>query len=144
MRLSVDQMKKVLAGGRFNILHPGHVFFLKKAKSLGDYLVVIIASDETIKKQKKPLLFPANKRKEVLEMLKFVDKVIVGYDISGESGYTKIIKKVKPDVIALGYDQRTNVQGMRKIISSLGLKCEIVKIDELKGYKTKRILNSNY
>lgn len=128
-------MKKVLAGGRFNILHPGHIHFLKKAKSLGDYLVVVIANDATIRSQKKSLLFPANERKLLVRSLKFVDKVVIGYEIADDSGYAKIIRDEQPDIIALGYDQKLDRKKLR-----LNPRIRVIRVGNFKGYKTRKLV----
>ena len=130
-------MKKVLVGGRFNILHPGHIYFLQKAKSLGDYLVVVLAHDKTILKQKKALLFPAEERKMLVESLKCVDRVIIGYEIGDESGYIKVVKDENPDIIALGYDQKINAKALQ---GKVGKKIKIVRIGNYKGYATQKII----
>ena len=130
-------MKKVLAGGRFNILHPGHIYFLQKAKSLGDYLVVVLAHDKTILKQKKALLFPAEERKMLIESLKCVDKVIIGYEIGDESGYIRVVNDESPDIIALGYDQKINAKVLQ---GKIGKKIKIVRIGNYKGYATQKII----
>ena len=76
-------MIKVLVGGCFDVLHIGHVKFLRQAKSFGDYLIVLLESDANIKKLKgstRPI-HNQKERKEVLEALKFVDKVIILPDV---------------------------------------------------------------
>ena len=80
------------------MIHPGHVYFLKEAKKLGDELIVVLAND---KNNKKPYAVSANKRKKALESLNVADKVLIG----DSQDKTKIVKKVKPSIIALGYDQ---------------------------------------
>jgi FAD synthetase len=130
-------MKKILAAGSFNIIHKGHIFFLKKAKSLGDFLVVIVATDRRVKKTKGFLISKAEKRKKSLEALPFVDKVRIGY----ESDILDVVEEEKPDIIALGYDQKINKNKLREKIKKRGLRCNVVRIkEELKGYKTKKIL----
>lgn len=133
-------MKKVLAGGRFNIIHPGHIHFLKSAKALGDYLVVVVANDRTVTRNKRQLLFPDTERKTVLESIRYVDKAVVGKALESESGYLEIIKREKPDIIALGHDQHVKMQQLKEGISKLGLKCKITRIKNFKGYKTKKII----
>jgi len=128
-------MKKVLAGGSFNLIHQGHIFFLKEAKSLGDYLIIVVASDRTVMK-KKPMLFTSKKRKTIVESLKIADKVVVGDD----SDYFKIVKEEKPDIIALGYDQKLP-RGLSKEIKKEFPECKIVRIKlELKGFSTSNML----
>jgi FAD synthetase len=91
--------KKVLVGGSFNAIHPGHVYFLKEAKKLGDELVVVLTHD---KNNKKPYAISARGRKKLLKFLNIADKILVG-DFRDK---TKVIKKIRPDIIALGYDQK--------------------------------------
>lgn len=94
-------MKKttVLCGGCFNRIHPGHVYFLEKAKSLGDYLYVILTNDRN---NTKPYAVPAAERKANLKNLEVADKIIIG----DPKDYTAVIRKYRPDIIALGYDQK--------------------------------------
>ncbi len=125
-------MKKVLAGGVFNTIHPGHVRFLKKAKSLGDFLVVVVANDKTVLK-KKPLLKPQEERKRALERLGIADKVIIG----DEKDFLRVVKKEKPDVIALGYDQEFDKEKLK----SLG--CRMVRIKRFGSYSTREIIEKN-
>ena len=90
--------KKILVGGCFNLIHPGHIYFLKEAKKLGDELIVVLTND---KNNKKPYAVSAKKRRENLESLNIADKILIG----DSKNKTKIVKKVKPDLIVLGYDQ---------------------------------------
>jgi FAD synthetase len=92
----------VLVGGCFDILHPGHVIFLQKAKKLADKLVILLESDKKIKKIKgtsRPI-HSQKQRAYVLKSLKFVDEVISLPFIEKEEQYGKYIKKIKPDFIA--------------------------------------------
>ena len=91
-------MKKILTGGTFNHLHPGHEYLLKKCKELG-YLVVVLAHDAH---NKKPNAVKADIRKRNLEKLKIADKIIVGHPDS----FVQTVYDEKPDVIVLGYDQK--------------------------------------
>jgi len=125
-------MKKVLVGGVFSIIHPGHIYFLKRAKKFGDYLIVVIANDKNVLRQKGYVISNQNERKEIVSSLSVVDKVVIG----DENDYFKIVEKEKPDVIVLGYDQKIdkNVMKKRKI------RCKIVRIrDKFKNYSTKTI-----
>lgn len=90
--------KKVLVGGCFNKIHPGHIYFLKTAKKLGDKLVVVLTND---KNNKKPYALPVKERKRLLKSLNIADKILIGHF----KDKTKIVKKVKPNIIVLGYDQ---------------------------------------
>lgn len=101
--LGRETMKIVLVGGVFDILHPGHLFTLKTAKSHGDLLVVVIATKYTATKIKKDRIILHNEdlRKELVSSLSFVDLAIIGK----EGSLFDTVEYVKPDIIALGYDQ---------------------------------------
>jgi len=93
---------RVLVGGVFEILHPGHVYLLKKAKEYGE-VVVVVARDETIKKLKgREPIIPERQRLEMIRSLKYVDEAILGCE---GMDFKKVIECVKPDIILLGPDQ---------------------------------------
>ena len=94
--------KIVLAGGVFDIIHPGHINTLNAAKRMGDVLVVVVATDKTaIKMKKRRPLHSAQLRQELVSSLSMVDLCIIG----DEDDIFKTVDLVKPQVIALGYDQ---------------------------------------
>ena len=98
----LSSKKIVLAGGVFDIIHPGHIQTLNAAKALGDVLVVVIATDKIAKKMKKRQpLHNQELRHELVSSLSMVDVAIVG----NEDNIFETVKMVKPNVIALGYDQ---------------------------------------
>ncbi len=98
-----EKAKVVLVGGCFDILHYGHIHFLKKARALGNYLVVALESDKNIKrlKGKKRPIHDQRQRREMLESLHFVDQVIVLADKMNDKDYEKLVKIVNPKVIAV-------------------------------------------
>lgn len=125
--------KKVLAGGTFNLVHPGHRHFLSKAKALGDELVVVVANDKTVLRTKKQLLFPAGIRAEMVGSLDFVSRVVIG----DERDIMKVVREEEPDIIAMGYDQ--DVEAMKTRLRQEGIRCKVVRVGKLKGYSTKKI-----
>lgn len=119
----------VLVGGCFDILHIGHVKFLKKAKSFGDYLIVLLESDINIKKLKGPTRPIQNEkqRKEILSSLKFVDKIIMVPNNANHEIYNKLVKKLKPSVIAITEgDPIKHIKLLQA--KSVGAKLKIVKM----------------
>lgn len=95
-------LKVVLAGGVFDIIHPGHIHTLNAAKDLGDVLVVVVATDNTaVKMKKRRPLHSQEQRQELVNSLKMVDLCLVGQ----EDDIFKTVNLVRPQVIALGYDQ---------------------------------------
>jgi D-beta-D-heptose 7-phosphate kinase/D-beta-D-heptose 1-phosphate adenosyltransferase len=123
--------KVVFTNGCFDILHRGHIEYLKKSKSLGDKLVVGINSDKSVWRLKglgRPLTRQED-RKAILESLECVDEVII-FD---EDTPYELIKKVKPDVITKGGDYTPEIVVGNDL-------AEVVIIDYLNGYSTTNIL----
>ena len=109
-------IRVVLAGGVFDIIHPGHIYTLNAAKSLGDTLVVVVATDKTAKKMKNRIpLHNQEHRKNLVNSLSMVDFCLIGQ----EGDIFKTVEKVKPEIIALGYDQvhqeKFIIEGCKKI-----------------------------
>ena len=104
--------KTVLTSGVFDLIHYGHIRLLEEAKKLGgegSRLVVIVARDETIIKLKgKPPVIPEDQRRAVIEALKVVDEALLGYE---DINMLKVIDLIKPNIIAVGYDQQ-NIEDM--------------------------------
>ena len=114
--LGRTSLKVVLAGGVFDIIHPGHIHTLNSAKALGDVLIVVVATDKTAQKMKKRVPLHNQKlRRELVDSLLMVDLCVVG----SEEDIFKTVDLVRPEVIALGYDQvhqeKFIIDGCRKI-----------------------------
>ena len=114
--LGRGSIRVVLAGGVFDIIHPGHLHTLRAAKALGNVLVVVIATDKTAQKMKNRIpLHNMELRRDLVSSLLMVDYAMVGH----EGDIFKTVKLVKPDIIALGYDQihqeKFIVDGCKKI-----------------------------
>ena len=114
--LGRTSLKVVLAGGVFDIIHPGHIYTLNSAKALGDVLIVVVATDKTAQKMKKRLPLHNQKfRRELVDSLSVVDLCVVGH----EDDIFKTVDLVRPEIIALGYDQvhqeKFITDGCRKI-----------------------------
>lgn len=123
--------KIVLASGTFDLLHLGHVRYLEEAKKAGGpdaKLVVIVARDSTVKKRRgtKPIM-SENQRRALVGALKVVDEAILGYE---EFDIEKVIDKIHPDIIALGYDRGDVEQTVRRYVEEKNLNIEIVKISK--------------
>lgn len=119
-------MTKVLATGTFEILHPGHLMYLKKAKELGDELIVIVARDSMIKHKRKPII-PEKQRLKMVQALKIVDRAILG----SEKDIFEPVQKIKPDIIALGHDQRFDEDALTEELRKRGLMAEVVRIEHV-------------
>jgi FAD synthetase len=126
--------KRVLVFGTFDLIHPGHLHFLKKAKKQGDELVVVVARDETVKEVKgEEPLYDEDQRKEAVEYLGIADKVSLGNRVDKYG----VVRRFSPDVICLGYDQTHFVSGLERTIKKLEKKPKIVRISAYKPKKYK-------
>lgn len=125
-----DGRKKiVLASGVFDLLHLGHVRFLEESKKLGgrdSELIVIIARDNTVKatKGRKPVM-SENQRRALVESLKVVDEAVLGFE---KFDLGDVIDRVKPDIIALGYDQAEVERATKAYVNKHKLDIVVVKI----------------
>ena len=118
-------MVRVMASGVFDILHPGHVHFLEEAKKLGDELVVVVARNSTAIKMKHQPIIPENLRKEMVGYLKPVDKAILGYE---KEDIYEILNEIKPDIIAIGYDQKFDEKEVQEECKKRGLDIRVVRL----------------
>lgn len=116
----------VMCGGVFDIIHHGHTHALNAAKALGDVLVVVVASDETVKKTKKIMMHhDACTRRRIVGAIGVVDVCLVGHD----SNIFTSVSAVRPDIIALGYDQTHSTARIEAGCSRLGLETKVVRLD---------------
>ncbi|MFH0955203.1 MAG: adenylyltransferase/cytidyltransferase family protein [Candidatus Micrarchaeota archaeon] len=130
----------VLAFGTFDLLHPGHLFYLAKAKKLGSKLVVIVARDANVRHFKGQL--PVNSEKtrlNVVGSLKDVDHAVLGQ----RSNFFDIIKEFNPKIVALGYDQWPGRQKLRKYLDDHLIPAKIVRLPayKIRIYKSTHIKN---
>ncbi len=132
--------KVVVASGTFDLLHLGHVRFLEEAKKAGGKdaeLIVIVARDSTVKARKgKTPVMPEDQRRALVESLRVVDEAILGLE---DFSIEKVIEKIKPDVIAVGYDQNGIKREVLKAIEKKKDSIQVAKI----GRFGKRELDSS-
>ena len=121
---------KVLTSGAFDPLHYGHIRLLEEAKKLGgsdSILVVIIARDETVRRLKgRGPVIPEDQRRAVVEALKMVDEALLGYE---DMDMASVIERVKPDIIAVGYDQNGIEEEARRVIIEEKLDIRIERLE---------------
>jgi len=130
-------MKTVMAQGAFDILHPGHIHYLKESSRMGDELVVVIARDSRIEKRK-DLVFSEDERKEMIEALESVDRAILG----SETDIYDTVQNVNPDVITLGYDQKHDRDEVRELAEdTVGHEVEVLRIEGKNEYSSTDIKN---
>ncbi len=123
----MEVMVRVMASGVFDILHPGHLHFLEEAKKLGDELVVVVATDNTVRGRKHEPITPQDMRLKMIAALRPVDRAVLGHD----GDMFKIVEELKPDIIALGFDQQHGEQEIEAELEKRGLDAKIVRLPQL-------------
>jgi len=116
-------MVRVLATGTFDILHPGHLLYLSKARSLGDELYVIVARDSMIKHKPRPIV-PENQRLAMVRALRMVDNAMLG----SEKDMFEPLRDIKPDIIALGKNQFFDEKELEANLKTHGINAKVVRI----------------
>jgi FAD synthetase len=124
-------MTTVLTSGAFDLLHYGHIRLLEEAKRLGGpdaRLVVIVARDETVRRLKgrRPVI-PEDQRRAVVEALKVVDEALLGYE---DLDMTAVIGRIRPDIVAVGYDQHDIAEMARRVIEDEKLNIRITMLEK--------------
>jgi len=119
---------RVVATGTFDILHPGHLYYLEESRNLGDELVVIVARDTNVKHKPRPIL-PEDQRLRVVRALRPVDHALLGdlYDMF------RPIEELRPDIITLGFNQHFDEGHLRQKLRERGLDADVVRIPGYPG-----------
>lgn len=126
-------MRRILTYGTFDLLHNGHIRLLKRAKKEGDYLIVALSTDEFNKIKGKKSYYSYEKRKEMLEALRFVDLVIP--EKSWEQKASDI-KKYEVDEVVMGSDWKDSDK-----FEYLKEYCDVVYLDRTEGISTTKVKN---
>jgi len=114
---------RVVATGTFDILHPGHVLYLCEARKLGDELWVIVARENTVQHKRKPLI-PEQQRLQMVQALKCVDHAVLG----DEADMFKPIREIRPDIIALGFNQHWDEAELQRQLDARGIRARVVRV----------------
>lgn len=119
-------MVRVLATGVFDILHTGHLHYLREARAMGDELCVVVACDSTVRRRKHEPITPDKMRAELVNALKPVDRAMVGED----GDRYRIVLELRPDIIALGYDQDFDEGSLEKELRDRGLNVKVKRVSQ--------------
>ena len=130
-------MKRVVAQGTFDILHPGHVHYLREAASMGDELHVIVAREENVT-HKAPPVIPDAQRVEMVDALDPVDHARLGHP---EDIFVPI-EDIEPAVIVLGHDQHHDPEGIREALAERGIDTEVVRASARDPRDTDELLST--
>ncbi|MBS3748081.1 MAG: FAD synthase [Candidatus Thermoplasmatota archaeon] len=117
-------MVRVMATGTFDILHMGHIYFLKEAKKLGDKIIVVVACDKTVRRLKHEPVTSEDMRLNLIKELRVVDDAVIG----NEDDMFEVVEQIKPDVIALGYDQIHNEKSLQEKLNKRHINANIVRL----------------
>lgn len=123
-------MTRVLATGRFEILHPGHLLYLEEAKKLGNELFVIVSRDNNVRQRRRTPIIPEKQRLKMVSALKVVDKAMLG----SESNIYEPLYRIKPDIIAIGYDQHFDEKNLEKELKERGF--NNIKVIRIKKFNS--------
>ena len=132
------RIRVIFTGGGYEIVHPGHLYTIEQAKKSGDVLVLVLARSSTIRKRKgRGPIASEEERRALLSSLRQVDAAILG---STGSIY-ETLERVKPDVVALGYDQHHAEGEIKREAKKRGMKLKVVRLSALnRDVKTSKIL----
>ncbi|OPX68368.1 MAG: FAD synthase [Methanoregulaceae archaeon PtaB.Bin056] len=121
-------MKRVVATGTFDILHPGHLYYLEESRRLGDELYVIVARDRNVRHKPRPVI-PEEQRARMVAALKPVDHAVLGdlHDMF------RPIEEIRPAVITFGFNQHFEEEKVRKELEKRGLSVELARIGSYRG-----------
>lgn len=139
----IEPRTKVLVGGCFDILHPGHLAFLKASKKQGDILIVALEANKNVKRLKggcRPVNTQAI-RAEILSAISFIDYIVLLPEMKTDKDYQDLILKIKPKIIAVTKND-PRIYKKRKQAMLVGAKVVEV-IPYLKKYSTTKIINTN-
>jgi FAD synthetase len=118
-----------MATGTFDLLHMGHIYYLREAKKLGDKLAVVVATDSTVRRLKHEPINPEEVRLNLIKEIRIVDEAYLGH----EDDMYEIVKEIKPDIIALGFDQIHDEKKIESELKKRGMRAKIVRLNEFKG-----------
>ncbi len=132
------KLKVVFIGGTFEVIHAGHLYTIQEAKKLGDILVVVVARDSTVRKRKgREPIAPEDQRVEVAGAIRQVDAAILG----SETNIYDTLERVRPDIVALGYDQYHTEEDIILEARRRGVKLSVVRLDSpFPTLKTSKLL----
>jgi FAD synthetase len=133
-----DALNVVLVGGVFDLIHPGHIHTLKAAKAEGDVLVVVVARQSTAQKIKKyrKIYHDEKLRRDLVTSLNFVDLALIGK----EGTLYDTVEYVKPNMIALGYDQAHSEKDIAENCKKRNLNVQVIRLSTpIPGSKSSKI-----
>lgn len=120
--------RRVVATGTFDILHPGHLWYLEESAKLGSELVVIVARDENVRHKPRPII-PEEQRVMMVGALKMVTRAVLG----DQEDMMRPIREIQPDIITLGFNQHFSEEKLRETLKTHSPTVDVVRISEFQG-----------
>ncbi|MDA4122027.1 MAG: adenylyltransferase/cytidyltransferase family protein [Thaumarchaeota archaeon] len=135
-----SKLKVVMVGGAFEIIHPGHLHTMTEAKKLGNVLVAVVATDKSVLKNKgRDPVTPQDWRVRLVGSVRLVDVGLAG----GQGSIYDTLERVRPDIVALGYDQVHNPVEIEIEAKKRGITVKVVRLDSpVPGVKTSKIIST--
>lgn len=133
-----SQLKVVLTGGAYDLLHTGHITTLKEAADFGNFLLVVVAKDVTVEGRKRKPIHSEVQRMKLLNEIQIVDLAVIG----DRTDHMAIVRETKPDIIAIGSDQDHRIKILQKQLIEEGLtNTEILRLtSNLEGLSTTEVI----
>lgn len=119
---------RVVATGTFDLLHPGHLWYLQESAALGDELFVIVARDSNVRHKPRPII-PEDQRLLMVQALKGVTRAVLG----DREDMFRPIREIRPDIITLGFNQHFREENLREALKREGIETSLVRIGEYSG-----------
>jgi FAD synthetase len=132
------RVTRVVATGTFDLIHPGHIYYLEESRKLGDELHVIVARDANVRHKPRPVIEEAQRLK-VVRALRVVDFARLG----DPTDMFRPIREIDPAVITLGFNQHFSEEELAGSLKERGLAARVVRIGEYTGdpcSSTRRII----
>ncbi|PTJ80504.1 glycerol-3-phosphate cytidylyltransferase [Staphylococcus kloosii] len=127
-------MKRVITYGTYDLLHYGHIELLRRAREMGDYLIVALSSDEFNRVKDKKSYYNFEQRKVMLEAIRYVDLVIAE---EGWGQKEKDVERFEVDTFVMGHDWEGEFDFLKD-------KCEVVYLKRTEGISTTQIKKELY
>ena len=138
-KLGRSKIKVVLTGGAYDLLHTGHITTLKEAARYGDFLLVVVAKDSTVEGRKRKPIHSEKQRMNLLNELTIVDLAVIG----GLTDHMAIVRKTKPDIIAIGSDQDHRIKLLQTHLEEEGFdEISLIRLSSnLEGLSTTEVIS---
>jgi len=118
-------VNRVVATGTFDLLHPGHIYYLEESGRLGTELFVIVARDENVRHKPRPVI-PEEQRRCMVAALRVVDHAVLG----DPADMFRPIREIRPDVITIGFNQHFDTAVLVRQLADQGLGARVVRINQ--------------